>query len=80
VPGYESKTWYGLVVAAKTPKEIVARLNREIVQILQRPDVQNALKIQGEVWTATPEEFGAFIKSEHDKWGRIIKEMGISAN
>jgi tripartite-type tricarboxylate transporter receptor subunit TctC len=80
VPGYESQSWYGFVVAAKTPQSIVARLNREIVQILDRPDVHEALQVQGEVWTSTPEAFGAYIKSEHDKWGRIIREMGISAN
>jgi tripartite-type tricarboxylate transporter receptor subunit TctC len=80
VPGYESQSWYGFVVAAKTPPAIVARLNKEIVQILGRPDVQDALRVQGEVWTNTPEAFGAYIKSEHAKWGRLIKEMGISAN
>lgn len=80
VPGYESQSWYGFVVAAKTPQSIVARLNREIVQILNRSDVKELLRIQGEVWTGTPEAFGAYIKSEHDKWGRIIKEMGITAN
>jgi len=80
VPGYESQSWYGFVVAAKTPQSIVARLNKEIVQILDRPDVHEALQVQGEVWTSTPEAFGAYIKSEHDKWGRIIREMGISAN
>jgi len=80
VPGYESQSWYGFVVAAKTPPAIVARLNKEIVQILNRPDVEEALKIQGEVWTSTPEAFGAYIKSEHAKWGRIIRELGITAN
>lgn len=80
VPGYESQSWYGFVVAAKTPPAIVARLNKEIVQILQRPDVQDALRVQGEVWTTTPEAFGAYIKSEHAKWGRLIREMGITGN
>ncbi len=80
VPGYESQSWYGFVVAAKTPPAIVARLNKEIVQILQRPDVQDALRVQGEVWTNTPEAFGAYIKSEHAKWGRLIREMGITGN
>ena len=81
VPGYEAHSWYGFVVAAKTPQNIVARLNREIVQILNRPDAMEAVLKQGmEVWTSTPEAFGAYIKSEYDKWGRIIREIGISAN
>jgi len=80
VPGYESKSWYGFVVAAKTPQVIVARLNREIVQVFSRPDVVEAMLTQGDVWTSSPEAFGAFIKSEYEKWGRVIKEQGITAN
>lgn len=80
VPGYESKSWYGFVVAAKTPQPIVMRLNREIAQILSRPDVIELMLTQGEAWTTTPEAFAAFIKTEHDKWGRVIKEQGITAN
>jgi tripartite-type tricarboxylate transporter receptor subunit TctC len=81
VPGYESHSWYGFAVAAKTPQPIITRLNQEIVQILNRPDAGEAVLKQGmEVWTSTPEAFGAYIKSEYDKWGRIIREIGITAN
>jgi tripartite-type tricarboxylate transporter receptor subunit TctC len=81
VPGYEAHSWYGFVVPAKTPQPIVARLNREIVQILNRPDSgESLLKLGLEPWTSTPEAFGAYIKSEYDKWGRIIREIGITAN
>lgn len=80
VPGYESKSWYGIVVAAKTPSAIIARLNKEIVQVLSRPEVVEAILTQGEVWTSSPEAFAVFIKSEHDKWGRVIREQGITAN
>jgi len=80
VPGYESKSWYGFVVAAKTPPVIIARLNKEIVQVLSRPEVVESMLTQGEVWTSSPEAFGAFIKVEHDKWGRVIREQGITAN
>jgi tripartite-type tricarboxylate transporter receptor subunit TctC len=80
VPGYESKSWYGIVVAAKTPQPIITRLNKEISQVLSRPEVIELMLTQGEAWTTSPEAFAVFIKSEHDKWGRVIKEQGITAN
>jgi len=81
VPGYEAHSWYGFVVPSKTPPSVIARLNREIVQILNRPETEEALlKLGLEAWTSTPEDFGAYIKSEYDKWGRIIREAGITAN
>jgi tripartite-type tricarboxylate transporter receptor subunit TctC len=81
VPGYEAHSWYGFVVAAKTPQNIISRLNKEIVQILNRADTSEALLKQGlEVWTTTPEAFGAYIKSEYDKWGRVIRDAGITQN
>ena len=81
VPGYEAHSWYGFVVPANTPQSIITRLNREIVQILNRPETGEALlKLGLEAWTSTPEAFGAYINSEYDKWGRIIREAGITAN
>jgi tripartite-type tricarboxylate transporter receptor subunit TctC len=55
-------------------------LNKEIAQILSRPEVIELMLTQGEAWTTSPEAFAVFIKSEHDKWGRVIKEQGITAN
>ena len=79
VPGYESHAWYGFVVPAKTPQAIVTRLNTEIVRILNTSDVSQAVAAQGlEVWTMTPDAFGAFIKSEAEKWTRVIRDIGAN--
>lgn len=79
VTGYESHAWYGFVVPAKTPQPVVSRLNQEIVRILHQPEVGQSLLAQGfEAWTMTPEAFGAYIKSESEKWSRVIRESGIN--
>jgi tripartite-type tricarboxylate transporter receptor subunit TctC len=81
VPGYESNSWYGLVVAAQTPPAIVTRLNKEIVQILNQRDTAAALlKLGLEVWPSTPEEFGAHRKAEYERWAQVVKAAGITAN
>ena len=74
VPGYESLAWYGLMAPAGTPRPIIEKLNREMRKILDLPDVRRQIAALGsEPVQGTPEQFGAFIKSEHDKWGPIIK-------
>jgi tripartite-type tricarboxylate transporter receptor subunit TctC len=79
VPGYESHAWYGFVVPAKTPQPIVSRLNQEITRLLHTPDITQAILAQGlEVWTMTPDAFGAYIRSEAAKWTRVIRDTGIN--
>ncbi len=81
LPGYEADNWYGIVTTAGTQRPIINYLNTEIVRALQLPDVKELLFKQGlEVRTSTPAEFGAYIKSEFDKWKKVIKDAGISAN
>ena len=81
LPGYEADNWYGIVTTAGTQRPIINYLNTEIVRALQSPDVKELLFKQGlEVRTSTPAEFGAYIKSEFDKWKKVIKDAGISAN
>jgi len=72
-PGYQATNWYAFVVAARTPKEIVARLNRDIVATLRDPRVIELLRRQG----VTPEELAQFMRSEHQTWGRVVKDAGI---
>jgi tripartite-type tricarboxylate transporter receptor subunit TctC len=77
-PGYEATNWYAFVVAAKTPPEIVARLNKEIVATLKDPQVVDMLRKQGvEPHPSTPEELRSFMKKELETWGRVVKEAKI---
>ncbi len=81
LPGFEADNWYGIVVAAKTPRAIVDRLNAEFVRILNMPDIKEALSKQGlEVAPGTPEAFGAYMKSEFAKWAKVIADAGLTAN
>ena len=78
VPGYESLQWYGLLAPTGTPKEIIARLNREAVAVLRNPEIMTRLANDGtEIVAGTPEEFGAYIRAETDKWAKVVKAAGI---
>jgi|ERR1043166_7665579 tripartite-type tricarboxylate transporter receptor subunit TctC len=78
VPGYEAGSWNALVVPAGTPKEIITRLNAEIVKVLSIPEVRERITGLGtEVVGGTPEQLGAFLQQEYAKWGRTIKSAGI---
>jgi tripartite-type tricarboxylate transporter receptor subunit TctC len=79
-PGYEATGWFGVLVPAGTPAEIVTRLNSEIGAILKMPDVEERfLKFGAEGGGGSPADFTRFIRSEQDKWGKIIREAGIKA-
>ena len=81
VPGYEAYSWVGIVAPAKTPKAIVTRLNQEIVDILKQKDVAEKLNQQGALPVGdTPEQFGAYIKAEIDKWGAVVRAANIKAD
>jgi tripartite-type tricarboxylate transporter receptor subunit TctC len=81
VPGYEAYSWVGIVAPAKTPKAIVTRLNQEIVDILKQKDVAEKLNQQGALPVGdTPEQFAAYIKTEIDKWGAVVRAANIKAD
>ena len=81
VPAYESLSWSGFAVAAGTPREIVARLNREINAILATPDMRQKLGEQGgDVIGGTPEAFSEHIKREREKWARVVRDASIVVN
>ena len=78
VPGYEVVGWQGLFAVAGTPPEIVARLQAEVGKALRLPEARERLAALGaEPVGSTPEEFGAFLRAEMTRWGRIIREKGI---
>ena len=80
VPGYEASVWYGVVAPAKTPKEVVTKLNAEIGKILRERNQRDKIAAADfEVTTTTPEEFGKFIRSETEKWGKVVKASGARA-
>ena len=81
LPGYNASGWYGFIVPAAVPKDIVARLAADISRILRLPDVVERLSGQGaEPVGGTPEQFGAFIRTEIEKWTRLVKTANMKAD
>ena len=79
VPGYEMTVWYGSFGPAHMPADIVTKLNREITRALFLPEVKGRMAdIAVEVASSTPEELAARMRSDADKWGAIIKSIGIT--
>jgi tripartite-type tricarboxylate transporter receptor subunit TctC len=79
VPGYEAVQWFGLLAPAGTPREIVTRLHRDLIQVMQDEDIRKRFAADGAeaVYSKTPEEFGAVIKAEVAKWAKVVKGANI---
>jgi tripartite-type tricarboxylate transporter receptor subunit TctC len=78
VPGYEAVQWYGVLAPAQTPKDIVARLHRELVAILQSPDVKERFAADGgDPGGNTPEDFARYLRTETEKWAKVARAAGI---
>src|SRR6185503_8054205 len=76
--GYEALNWYGYLAPAGTPKDVVDRLSKEIAKALANPKVIAQMEKTGvEPHAMSPEEFGRYIKTEYDTWGKVVKEAGI---
>jgi tripartite-type tricarboxylate transporter receptor subunit TctC len=78
IEGFEVPIWYGILAPAGTPREIITRLNAELVKALSAPDLKEKLAGIGiEPKTDTPEQFDAFIRSETERYAKVIKAAGI---
>jgi tripartite-type tricarboxylate transporter receptor subunit TctC len=78
LPGFDSLNWNGIVGPAGMSKDIVARLNREIVRAVNLPDIKDKVIAQGNfVIGDTPEQFAGYIRAESDKWARVVKQGNI---
>jgi tripartite-type tricarboxylate transporter receptor subunit TctC len=79
--GFEATTWFGILVAKGTPDAIVNRLTAEITKVLQLPDMKERMSATGGLPVKTgPKEFSALLKSEIERWSRIVKESGAKAD
>lgn len=80
VPGFEVSPWWGLSAPAGTPPAILQRLHKETIRALHDPEVRKLLESLGaEILGTSPKEYAAFIRSEIDKWGKVIKAAGIAS-
>jgi tripartite-type tricarboxylate transporter receptor subunit TctC len=81
LPGYEVTNWYGVMAPAGIPKDVLAKLNGELVRILKLPDVQQRLSGEGgDIGANSPEEFASFIRSETAKWDKAVRASGAKVD
>ena len=79
VPGYETGSWYGVVMPAGTPKAITARLSQEIAAISRSPEINQRLVEDAAIPVgSTPDEFSAFIRKELGRWAKVVALGNIS--
>ena len=78
VPGYESASWYGALLPANTPANVVTLLNREMVKAVKAPEIRDRLTTEGaEVIGSTPEEFTAYMRKDIDRWAKLVPLLGL---
>jgi len=81
VPGYEAIVWIGMLAPAGTAREIIAKLNGEIGKLVRTGEVKKLLTPTGmEPDPDTPEQFGAYLKADYDKWGKVVRDSGATVN
>ena len=80
MPGYEVVSWYGICAPSAVPKPILAKLNSDVVKVLDQPDLQKRLADQGiDAASSSAEDFAAYIQAETAKWAKVVKDSGMTA-
>jgi tripartite-type tricarboxylate transporter receptor subunit TctC len=81
LPQIESYAWYGMFAPAKTPKDVVAKINAEAIKVMKGPEFQKVLHDTGSDFVGdTPENFGKFVAAEHARWGKVVKQSGATVD
>jgi len=81
VPGYDVTVWFGILAPAGTPREIVQRLNTEMVKIMRSPEITDRFNKSGvDVVASSPDEFSVFLKSEVARWAKVVQDANIKAD
>ncbi|MEK7874678.1 MAG: tripartite tricarboxylate transporter substrate binding protein [Pseudomonadota bacterium] len=81
VPGFEATTWFGLLAPAKTPRQIIARLNELVVKVVRAPELKSQFEILGyDAVGGSPDEFAAFMRAESEKYAKVVKLSGAKVD
>jgi tripartite-type tricarboxylate transporter receptor subunit TctC len=81
MPGFDFSLWGGILAPAATPREILVRLNAEIIAVLTQAEMRERMAREGsDVIETTPETFGAFVREESRKYGELLRQIGIKPN
>jgi len=81
IPGFEATLWLNLVAPAGTPPDIVQRLYGEVARLLQDAELQASFRASGvEAQSLAPQELAAFMRTEHEKWGKVVRDTGATVN
>jgi tripartite-type tricarboxylate transporter receptor subunit TctC len=81
LPGYDASLWTGMLAPRGTPAAAIDRLHREVTKLLQTAEVQKAyLRAGTDIEATNPKAFGAFVKVEHEKWGKVVRDLKLTVN
>lgn len=81
LPGYDASLWTGLLAPAETPAAAISRIHREVTRLLQTEEVEVAYRKLGtDVVATAPKPFGKFLREEHAKWGKVVRDLKLRVN